>query len=205
MSKVSCDISVSLDGFIAGPGDSVEAPLGEGGDRLHQWVYGLESWRARHGLAGGESDRDAEVLEESVAHVGATVMGRRMFDLGEGPWGEEPPFRVPVFVVTHRPREPLPKKGGTTFHFVPDGIGEAVEQARTAAGDADVSVAGGADVIRQCLRAGLLDDLQLHLVPVLLGGGRRLFDDRGDQPIELETTRVIESPAVTHIRLRLAR
>jgi dihydrofolate reductase len=201
--KVTADISISLDGFITGPDDDVERPLGRGGERLHEWLFGLSSWRERHGRNGGETSVDADVVEEAVQRTGAVVMGRRMFDLGEGPWGGEPPFHVPVFVVTHSPRETLVKEGGTTFRFVGDGIRSALEQARAAAGDRDVSVAGGGETIQQFVEAGLLDELQIHLVPVLLGNGRRLFEPMGPDRIELEPTRVIDSPSVTHLRFRV--
>jgi|SRR5215210_1860266 len=205
MSKVISDMSMSLDGFIAGPNDSVELPLGDGGERLHEWVYDLASWRERHGIAGGKTDADAEVLDESFKNTGAILMGRRMFDLGEGPWGDNPPFRMPAFVLTHDAREELVKEGGTTFTFVTDGIESALEKAKAAAGDKDVSVAGGADIIQQYLSAGLLDEIQIHLVPILLGDGRRLFDHLGTEQIELENTRIIESPGVTHLKFRVAK
>ena len=168
MGKVTSDMSMSLDGFIAGPNDGVERPLGDGGERLHEWVYGLASWRERHGLAGGKTDRDAEVIDESFKTTGAVVLGRRMFNLGEGPWGDNPPFHVPVFVVTHNAREKVVKEGGTTFTFVTDGIESALQQAQAAAGDKDVSVAGGANIVQQFIKAALLDEVQIHLVPVLL-------------------------------------
>jgi dihydrofolate reductase len=193
MGKVTVDISMSLDGFIAGPNDSVE--------RLHEWLYDLASWRERHGLEGGKTDADAEVLDEAFKNMGAVVVGRRMFDLANG-WGDNPPFHVPCFVLTHREQEKL-VKGATTFTFVTDGIESALEQAKAAAGDKEVSVAGGANVIQQILRAGLVDEMQIHLVSVLLGEGVRLFDHIGDEQIELERTRVIESPGVTHIKFRV--
>lgn len=202
MTKVTADMSMSLDGLIAGPDAGVDHPLGEGGEQLHEWLYGLESRRDRHGKAGGERNRDAEVLEESFKNTGAVLMGRRMFDVAEGPWGDDPPFRMPVFVVTHSAREPLAKRE-TTFTFVTDGIESTLEQARAAAGDKDISVAGGANVIQQCLVAGLLDEVQVHVVPVLLGDGFRLFEQLGTGPIELQKTRVIDSPAVTHLRYRV--
>ncbi|MBT2364951.1 dihydrofolate reductase [Streptomyces sp. ISL-10] len=207
MSKVVADISVSLDGFIAGPNDGPGNPLGDRGERLHEWAYPLESWRGMHGLDGGATGPDSEVMEEAVLRAGAYVMGRRMFDLGEGPWGDTPPFHAPVFVVTHEEREPLVKPGGTTFTFVTGGIEEAVGRARRAAGEKDVVLAGGGQVIRGVLAAGLLDELQMHVVPVLLGGGVRLFEEAGGvtEAVEFETTRVIDSPAVTHLRLRPAR
>lgn len=214
MTAVTASISTSLDGYVAGPNDSPENPLGDGGERLHEWVYDLESWREIHGLEGGESNRDDEILEELTENVGAVVMGRRMFSNDDGPWGDDPfeghwgsdpPFGVPVFVLTHHARDPLVMDGGTTFTFVTDGIESAVEQAEEAAGDADVSVAGGANIIQQCLEAGLLDELQIHLVPVLLGDGIRLFGRSEGAHRELERTRVVESPDVTHLRFRVSR
>ena len=195
---------MSLHGFIAGPNDSVERPLGEGGEQLHEWIYDLASWRERHGLEGGKTDTDAEVLDESFKDTAAVVVGRRMFDVANG-WGDNPPFHMPVFVITHNASEKLVKEGGTTFTFVTDGIERALEQAKAAAGDKDVSVAGGANIIQQYLSAGLLDEIQIHLVPVLLGDGVRLFHHIGVEQIELETTRVIESPGVTHIKFRVGK
>ena len=204
MGKVTVDMSMSLDGFIAGPNDSVENPLGDGGERIHEWVYDLASWRERHGIAGGRTDTDAEILDEALENTGAVVIGKRMFDVANG-WGENPPFHMPAFVITHDAREKLVKEGGTTFTFVTDGIESALDQARAAAGDKDVSVAGGANIIQQYLSAGLLDEIQIHLVPVLLGEGIRLFDQLGAEQIELERTRVIESPGVTHLRFRVVK
>ncbi len=205
MGKVTVEMSMSLDGFITGPNEGLEHPLGEGGDRLHEWVYGLASWRERHGLEGGTSDRDAEVLEEAFASTGAVLMGRGMFDLGDPQWGQDPPFHVPVFVVTHEARETLPRQGGTSYTFVTGGVEQALEQARAAAGDGGISVAGGANIVQQCLRAGLLDEIQLHVVPLLLGDGVRLFDGLDPTPRELEITRVIDSPGVTHVRYRVGK
>jgi len=204
MGKVTVDISMSLDGFIAGPNDGPELGLGERGEELHEWVFGLESWRERHGLAGGETGRDAEILDEAFRDVGAVVLGRRMFDNAKG-WGDEPPFHVPVFVLTHEAREKLVKEGGTTFTFVTDGIESALEQAKAAAGDKDISIAGGASTVQQYLNAGLLDELQIHLVPLMLGGGVRLFDQADPERIELEPIRVIESPRVTHLKYRVVK
>jgi dihydrofolate reductase len=215
MGKLFCDISMSLDGFVAGPNVTLDEPLGEGGERLHDWVVGLATWRERHGLEGGEESVDGEVVEEAQQAAGAFVMGRKMFSGGAGPWeddpnadgwwGDDPPFRVPVFVLTHHSREPVTKAGGTSFTFVTDGIESALEQAHSAAGDKDVYVAGGASIVQQYLRAGLLDELQIHVAPVLLGGGTRLLDDLGPDPAKLETTRVIESPNVTHLRYRVVK
>ncbi len=206
---------MSLDGYVAGPNQTLEQPLGEGGERLHEWVFPLASFRERHGLAGGETNADDEVVAESLRKTGAVVMGRRMFSGGEGAWandpnadawwGDDPPFRVPVFVLTHHPRETVVKQGGTSFTFVTDGIEAALEQARAAAGDKDISLAGGASVAQQYLKAGLLDELQIHVAPVLLGGGVSLFDRLGIEPFELERTRVIESPSVTHLRFNVVR
>ena len=212
MGKVVAEITMSLDGFVAGPNPSREDPLGEGGEELHEWVVGLKSWREAHGLEGGSTGPDDDLFRESMAGRAAYVMGRRMFSGGSGPWeddpvaegwwGEEPPFHGPVFVLTHHPRPPL-EKTGTTFTFVTDGIEAALEQARAAAGDDDVLVAGGADVIQQCARAGLLDELQLHVAPMLLGSGTRLFDDVGGLKVEL--VRAVDSPAAAHLTYRVLR
>lgn len=203
MAKVVFDITTSLDGFVAGPNDSPEQPLGEGGEKLHEWVYGLASWREPHGLEGGETGRDSDVLEEAMGNLGAVILGRRMFDLAQG-WGDEPPFHAPVFVLTHEARDPLPKKGGTTFTFVNDGIESALERAQAAAGGKDVGIAGGANTIQQYLGAGLVDEFQIHVAPLLLGGGVRLFD-QAPADLELETTRVLESPRVTHLKFRVVK
>jgi dihydrofolate reductase len=211
MSRVTCQISVSLDGFVAGPNQTLEIPLGEGGERLHEWVVRTESWRAQHGHAGGERSADSAVVEEVTKGVGAYIMGRKMFGGGDGPWdeswrgwwGEDPPFHTPVFVLTHHPREPLPMEGGTTFNFVTDGIESALEQARSAAGDKDVMIAGGASAVQQYLAAGLLDELYLHVVPVVLGAGERLLENVGDPTIE--PVEVVASPAVTHVKYRVVR
>lgn len=167
MGTVIADMSMSLDGFSTGPNDGPGNPLGDGGDQLHEWMAGLGDWGERPDLTGPHAD----VFRASRGHVGASVMGRRVLDNGVAPWGKNPPFHVPVFVVTHRGREPLVKQGGTTYTFVTDGIASALAQAQAVAGDKDVLLGGGAQVVRQFLRAGLLDELQLHLVPVLLGDG----------------------------------
>jgi dihydrofolate reductase len=213
MTRLICDISISLDGFVAGPNPSLEKPLGEGGDLLHEWAFAATSWRESHGLEGGKANADSEVIEESLRASGAVVMGRKMFSGGEGPWendpradgwwGEDPPFHVPVFVLTQHARETKVMEGGTSCSFITDGIEAALEQARAAAGDKDVHLAGGASVVQQYLKAGLLDELQIHLAPVLLGSGTSLFDRLGIDPIGLEATRVIASPSVTHLRFRI--
>jgi dihydrofolate reductase len=214
MGKVYVDISMSLDGFVAGPNPSLEDPLGEGGERLHEWVVPLKSWRERHGLSGGESGPDSDLVEESIRNTAATVMGRRMFSGGAGPWeddpnadawwGDEPPFRHPVFVLTHHAREPQTKQGGTTFTFVTDGIESALAQARAAAGDQDVAIAGGANAIQQFLSARLVDELHIHVAPVLLGGGVRLFDD-APADLEVQIERVVSSPRATHLMYRVVK
>ena len=214
MSKFRCDISVSLDGYVAGPNQSEEEPLGEGGENLHDWVVSLASWREAHGREGGEVNESTRVVEEARENVGAAVMGRNMFgppsggDWGDGEWigwwGENPPYHYPVFVLTHHPREPLEMEGGTTFNFVTDGAEAALEQAKAAAGGKDVAVWGGAEVINQYLAAGLLDELELHLVPILLGGGARLFEGLGDADVRLEQVRAIEAPGVTHLKYAVA-
>ncbi|MBQ0904312.1 dihydrofolate reductase family protein [Micromonospora sp. U21] len=209
MTKVTAQLSVSMDGFYAGPqfageGDWMDSAESAGFFRVTRWVTEAMSWRERQGFAGGEQDTNSDVVAESFDSAGAYVMGRRMADGGEIPWGEEPPFRAPVFVVTHRPRQPLLRGGGTSFTYVTDGVASAVEQARAAAGGKDVAVAGGGSLVRQVLKAGLLDQLELHVVPVVLGTGLRLFDadlDLGEkEAIELTPTRVIHTPQVTHIR-----
>jgi dihydrofolate reductase len=215
MGKLTFEVTMSLDGFIAGPNQTLEQPLGEGGERLHEWIYGLASFRERHGLEGGETNADSELLEESMAGTGATLMGRRMFSGGAGPWeedpnadgwwGDDPPFRMPVFVLTHHARETVTKQGGTSFTFVTDGIESALEDARAAAEERDVAVAGGANVAQQYLNAGLLDELQIHVAPLLLGGGVRLFDNVDAERVRLEGIKAIESPAVTHLTYRVTK
>jgi dihydrofolate reductase len=190
MSRLRFRISVSLDGFVAGPNQSLQEPLGTGGERLHEWVIALQSWRQAHGREGGVVNESTPVMERELANIGATIMGRNMFGGGPGPWsktdpwngwwGRTPPFHHPVFVLTHHPREPLIMEGGTSFTFVTDGIESALDQARRAAGGKDVALAGGARVAQQYLNAGLVDEMQLHLVPTLLGGGERLFDQVRD-------------------------
>ena len=213
MAKVTIDITMSLDGLITGPNPSRAEGLGEGGEQLHEWGYELRSFKERHGRSGGETGVDDDVLEEAFSSTGAHLMGRTMFGAEPGPWGdepwegwwgEEPPFHVPVFVLTHHAREPLVKEGGTTFTFVTEGIESALEQAREAAGGKDVSISGGANVIQQYLAAGLVDEMQIHVAPLLLGSGTRLFDE-SVAGVGLEITRMIESPAVTHLRYRVVR
>jgi dihydrofolate reductase len=212
--KFKLQISMSLDGCVAGPNQSEEHPLGEGGMQLHEWAFALEAWRAPHGQEGGEANASSAVMDEMMENVGAFVMGRNMFGPGRGPWedhpwdgwwGDEPPYHAPVFVLTHHEREPLEMQGGTTFYFVTDGIEAALERAKEAAGEQDVALGGGARVAQQYLKAGLLDELTINVVPVLLGDGARLLDGLGDADIGLECTRVIEGPAATHLTYHVSR
>jgi dihydrofolate reductase len=214
MALVTAQMSLSLDGFYAGPrykgadmdpGAWMDSPEAVCFFRITRWVIDAMAWRERQGYEGGERNTNSQIIEEMFASAGAYVMGRRMFDGGEVPWGGNPPFRAPVFVVTHRARETLVKDGGTSFMFVTDGLESAIEQARDAAKGKDVAVAGGGSLLRQVISAGLLDQLELHIAPVLIGDGMRLFDPAGldltdDDAIELTPTRVIDTPEVTHIR-----
>jgi dihydrofolate reductase len=214
MGKLRSTMTISLDGFGAGPNQSVKDPLGVGGERLHEWMYPLAVFHEMQGEdAEGEVNASTAVIRGWWENVGAVVMGRNMFGGGPGPWrgdwrgwwGENPPYHVPVFVITHHPREPLEMQGGTTFHFVTDGIEAALKLAREAAGGKDVWLTGGASVIRQYLRAGLLDEIEISLTPVLLGEGERLFADLDGSEIELEQVRAVEAPGVTHISYRVKR
>jgi dihydrofolate reductase len=209
LSSVRCQISISLDGFVAGPEQSTEDPIGLGGMRLHEWAFATHGWRAQQGLEGGERNRDSDVIEALFEGVGAYIMGRKMFGGGEGDWdqswrgwwGDDPPFHAPVWVLTHHEREPLLMDGGTTFTFATEGIAAALDEARAAADGHDVAIAGGASAVRQYLAAGLLDELYLHIVPIVLGGGERLLEDVGD-PV-LEPVEVVASLAVTHVKYRV--
>jgi dihydrofolate reductase len=193
MSKVVSEISMSLDGFVTGPNVRVGNGLGDGGERLHDWRF------------DAQTETDAAIVAEIYASTGAVVLGKRMFDVGFEPWGDPPPFRMPVFVVTHEARAPLPMQGGTMYTFVTDGIEAALERARAAAGDKNVGIWGGADIIRQCLQAGLLDEMQIHLVPILLGGGIRLFEGLSPEGIELQKLSTIETPGATHFRFEVVK
>ncbi len=215
MSKLRCSITTSLDGFVAGPNQSAEHPLGEGGMRLHDWAFPTKTFLAMHGDGnGGETGVNDDMLREAFENVGATIMGRNMFGPVRGPWGpdpwkgwwgETPPFHYPVFVLTHHAREPLVMQGGTTFHFVTDGIESALAQARCAAKGKDVAIGGGARTVQQYLSAGLLDELEVHIVPLLLGGGERLLDRVEPNQAKLELLRTLAGPGVTHVKYRVAR
>ncbi len=201
---------MSLDGFVAGPEQSVDNPLGIGGERLHEWAFALAIFRAQHGMEGGEVNESTPFIEESLANIGATIMGRNMFGghpgiwdpnrAWNGWWGQNPPYHHPVFVLTHYRRDPLVLEGGTTFTFVTNGIKSALEQARRAADGKDVSLGGGASVAQQYLAAGLVDEMEINLVPTLLGSGERLFEGVGDDLHGLRLVKTVATPTVTHLR-----
>jgi dihydrofolate reductase len=210
MSRLRLRISMSLDGYVAGPNQSVENLLGVGGERLHDWVVPLEVWRKMHNLPGGEVNESSRVIEESMAGIGSTIMGRNMFGGHPGPWnpekpwkgwwGANPPFHHDVFVLTHHAREPLALEGGTTFHFVTDGVESALAQARRAARGQDVQLSGGAKACQQYLAAGLVDEMEINLVPMLLGAGETLFENVGHDLHGLELVRTVAAPRVTHLQ-----
>ncbi|GAB3751410.1 dihydrofolate reductase family protein [Microlunatus parietis] len=213
MSKLRCDISISLDGYVAGPEQSEQDPLGVGGEELHDWVVPLAAFREGHDKEGGEVNASTPVMEEAQANIGASIMGRNMFgpigggawnDTWTGWWGDNPPYHHDVYVVTHHPRKPVEMAGGTTYHFVTEGIEAALGQAKRSAGGKDVKLWGGGQIIGEYLAAGLLDELELHVVPRLLGGGSRIFD-ANVQGIELEQVRAVEAPGVTHLKYRVTR
>jgi dihydrofolate reductase len=213
VNRLVFDVSISVDGFLAGPNATLDEPLGVGGGALHEWAFATRRFREQHGLEGGVAGVDSDVVDEVLRATGATIMGRHMFSGGAGPWeddpnadgwwGDEPPFHHPVYVLTHYAREPLVKEG-TTFSFVTDGIDAALGFARAAADEKDVAIGGGANVIQQYLRAGLVDEFQLHVAPVLLGAGVPLFDGGLEAPRRVVRDRVLESPAVAHLRYRFA-
>jgi dihydrofolate reductase len=211
-SIVRVHISASIDGYVAGPNQSMEEPLGEGGERLHDWLVVLKAWRAQSGMEGGEENVSDAVIREEYANVGAEIMGRGKFgppgggewdEAWQGWWGDDPPFHKPVFVLTHHARQPL-TLSDTTYTFVTDGIESALEQARAAAGEQDVFIGGGAKVINEYLAATLVDELELHVVPIILGGGARLFEGVGPD-VKLELVRVVEAPGVTHLKYQIVR
>jgi dihydrofolate reductase len=207
VARLRLNITMSLDGYVAGPGQSLENPIGEGGLGLHEWAFATHNFRATHGMEGGETGLDDDHVATWNANIGATIMGRNMFGPIRGPWGDDawsgwwgddPPFHTPVFVLTHHPREPIEMHGGTTFYFVTDGIESALERAAEAAGGLDVSLGGGADAAQQYLRAGLIDRLEVHVVPVLLGEGLRLFDHLAGGPEGYECVGLDSSTAAAH-------
>lgn len=204
MPDVFVDVGMSLDGFIAGTNRSPQNPMGGVAPKIHAWLINVHAWRERQSLEGGEQNQDNEIANETFARAGAYVMGRRMFDEGEVAWPDPPPFQKPVFVLTNHPREPWERQGGTTFYFVTGGIERALELAREAADDMDVHISGGGNTIQQFLNAGLVDEIQLHLAPVALGEGLRLFENVSEMPYKWATERVIPSDYATHLRYRLA-
>ena len=204
------NFSISLDGYGAGPDQSRENPLGVGGTRLHEWAFATQAARRLHGMDGGAGGIDDGFIARANEGVGATIMGRNMFGPIRGPWagdawrgwwGEDPPYHHPVFVLTHHTRESITMQGGTTFEFVDGGIEAALERAFDAAGGRDVVLGGGASTIQQYLRAGLIDEMHLAIVPILLGGGERLFDHLDGGPEGYECVELVSSPSVTHVRL----
>ena len=213
MGKTLIRITTSLDGYVAGPNQSMKDPLGVGGEALHTWAIELAAWREQHGQKGGAVNASSAIMQEMFENVGAVIMGRNMFGGGPGPWkpdwkgwwGKNPPYHMPVYVLTHHARDPLPMEGGTTFHFVTDGIQSALEQAKRAAADKDVLIMGGANAIQQFLAAGVVDEINISMVPLLLGAGERMLDSLGAPPPRLEQIRVIEAPGVVHLRYRVAR
>ena len=213
MSKLRLSITMSLDGYVAGPEQSEENPLGGGGMELHQWFFPLKAFKEMHGGVGGEVNASSAVVEERRASIGATIMGRNMFgpvrgawpdESWRGWWGEDPPYHHPVFVLTHHPREPLQMEGGTTFHFVDDGIESALVQARDAAGGRDIWLAGGGSVVNQYLAARLVDEIDISIAPVILGAGARLFEGVGRGAVALTQIRAVEAPDVTHIKYEVS-
>jgi len=208
--KLRMRISMSLDGFVAGPRQSIDNPLGIGGERLHDWAIELDAWRQAHGKTGGETNESSRVMEESIANIGATIMGRNMFGGHPGPWnadapwngwwGNNPPFHHPVFVLTHHARAPLVLEGGTTFTFVTDGIESALTQARRAAQGKDIALSGGASACQEYLAADFVDEMEISLVPILLGSGERLFDGVGDDLHGLELVRTVAAAKVIHLK-----
>jgi len=203
-------VALSLDGYMAGPGQDLANPLGIGGTLIHEWIFATRTGREMIGKLGGEEGLDDDFVKQGFAGIGATIMGRNMFGPVRGRWeeppwrgwwGDDPPFHHPVFVLTHHARAPLTMAGGTTFYFVTDGIERALVRAREAAQGADVRVGGGASTIQQFLRARLVDELHVAVVPVLLGAGERLFDNLGDPPVGYECRRFVSSDRAAHYRL----
>jgi dihydrofolate reductase len=212
MTKLRLNITMSLDGYVAGPNQSVSNPLGEWGEQLHEWAFATRTFRAVHGSEGGATGPDDDIAAEYFQNVGATIMGRHMFGGGDGAWednpwngwwGDDPPFHTPVFVLTHHARKPLEMQGGTTFHFVTEGIHAALDRARDAAHGKDITLGGGAQVAQQYLKAGLIDEMEIHVVPVLLGGGACLFDDTDGRQTDYDCIRFVNSPTVSHYKYRL--
>ena len=211
MSKLRIAVAMSLDGYMAGANQRIDNALGDGGEQLHEWMVPLEAFNRMHGESGGLVNENTPFVEKMFEGVGAGIMGRNMFGGGPGPWGDdpwegwwgdEPPYHCPIFVLTHHEREPL-VKGETTFHFVTEGIDAALERAKEAAGGGDVSIHGGAETIDQFLAAGHVDEMMVHIAPVFLGAGERVFSALGPNLPKLEQVEAIGGPGVTHIRYRV--
>jgi dihydrofolate reductase len=209
MTKLRLIITMSLDGYVAGPSQGEQNPLGVGGMDLHQWLFPLKAFKEGHGGEGGEVNASSAIVEDRRRNIGATIMGRNMFGPVRGPWrdeawrgwwGEDPPYHHPVFVLTHHAREPLEMEGGTSFFFVTDGIESALVQARDAAEGQDIWLAGGASVANQYLAAGLVDEIDVSISPLILGGGARLFEGLERGALELDQARAVDAPGVTHIK-----
>jgi dihydrofolate reductase len=209
MAILRLNITMSLDGYVAGPNQSVTHPLGEGGEQLHEWAFATRTFRAVHGMEGGATGPDDDIAAEYFQNIGATIMGCHMFGGDDGPWGdspwngwwgENPPFHMPVFVLTHHARDPLEMQGGTTFHFVTQGIHAALQRAKDAGRGKDITLGGGAALAQQYLKASLIDEMDIHVVPVLLGDGARLFDNTGGQQAGYECIRIVNSPTVSHYK-----
>jgi dihydrofolate reductase len=205
------NFSISIDGYGAGPEQSLENPLGIGGESMHEWAVHSAAWREAHGMEGGDEGIDSDWVARGEVNVGATIMGRNMFSASRGPWtddgwrgwwGDNPPYHHPAFVLTHHARDPLPMDGGTTFYFVTDGIESALARATEAAAGKDIRLGGGSATIQQYLRAGLVDEMHVAIAPVLLGGGERLFEDLAGLPDGYECVEFAASPAAMHVMVR---
>ena len=213
MGKLKFSVTMSLDGYMAGPNQSLEEPLGVGGMALHNWAFELAAFNEGHGSKGGVVNASTAIVQEMFENVGAVIMGRNMFGGGNGPWkpdwkgwwGDDPPYHVPVFVLTHHPRESLPMHGGTTFHFITDGIQSALRHAQEVAAGKDILIGGGAQTINQYVAAGLVDEINMTIAPRFLGSGERLFDNLAAPLPALEQVRIVDAPGVVHVRYRVSR
>jgi dihydrofolate reductase len=204
MAKVFFSVSISMDGFLAGPNGGPKNPLGDNGTEIHKWIYNQKSFREQLELgAGGETGKDNDILKEVINRSGTSIMGKRMFEEGESNWPENAPFHTPVYVLTKHPREPWVRKGGTTFYFINDGIESALDKARKAAGNRDIRISGGANVIQPYLNAGLVDDFTIHYAPVMLGTGIRLFNKIDTSKFTIEIVEAVNSPLITHLLYKL--
>ena len=204
MSKVFFDLGISLDGYIAGPNGGAKNPLGDGGISIHDWMFKQQAFLSHLKLDGGEkNNKDNDIIEETFSRIGTNIMGKRMFEEGETNWPEEAPFHSPVYVLTHQKRDPWERKGGTTFYFTDDGIHIVLEKAKKYAGKKDVRISGGASTIRQFLNAGLIDEFSIHIAPMMLGKGVRLFDNIDKEKFSFQILEVINSPAVTHLKYKV--